>query len=83
VAIIFAGEIAREIAKKYNIEPHVSAVWLDVFSCVFQGIIPYGAQVLLISAIASISPLDIIGKIYYCYVLCGVSLLYIACKKNI
>lgn len=81
VAIIFSGEIAKEIATKYRIKPHESAAWLDIFSCVFQGIIPYGAQVLLICAVAHISPLEVIGKVYYCYILGGVTLAFIMARK--
>ena len=55
VAIIFSGDIAREIARKHNIPPAYSAAWLDIFSCVFQGI-PHGAQILLASSIAGVSP---------------------------
>ncbi|CAN0601293.1 unnamed protein product, partial [Ectocarpus sp. 12 AP-2014] len=60
VAIIFSGEIAKELAEKYKIKPHETAAWLDIFSCVFQGIIPHGAQSLLICTIAHISPLSVI-----------------------
>ena len=77
IAIIFTGEIAREIAKKHKIPPHYSAAWLDIFSCVFQGIIPYGAQILLASTIAGLSPLAVIPYVYYCYVLGGVAILHI------
>jgi len=59
IAIIFSGEIARDIAKRYKIPKHYSAAWLDIFSCVFQGILPYGAQILLASSIAKVSPLQI------------------------
>jgi Na+/H+ antiporter NhaC len=81
VAIIFSGEIARNIADKYKVPKHVSASWLDIFSCVFQGIIPYGAQILLASSIAGISPLSITPHVYYCYVLALLALGYIAIKK--
>jgi Na+/H+ antiporter NhaC len=77
VAIVFSGDIARTIAKRYHIPPHYSAAWLDIFSCVFQGIIPYGAQLLLAGAIAGISPLMITPYVYYCYVLALVSVIYI------
>ena len=77
IAIIFSGEIAREIAKKYNIPPHYSAVWLDIFSSVVQGIIPYGAQVLLASAITGVSPLSIMPYVYYCYSLGIIATLHI------
>lgn len=83
IATICSGEIAKEISRKYHIPPHYSAAWLDTFSCVFQGIIPYGAQILLASAIAGISPLSIMGHVYYCYVLGIVSVLYILCTKKL
>jgi Na+/H+ antiporter NhaC len=78
IAILFSGEIARNIAQIYKIPPHRSAVWLDTFSCVFQGIIPYGAQILLVSSITEVSPLAVTGQVYYCYVLGVVALGYIA-----
>ncbi len=81
IAIIFTGEIAREIAKKNKIPPHYSATWLDIFSCVFQGIIPYGAQILLASAIAQVSPLSVVPYVYYCYILGFISVLYITFVK--
>jgi Na+/H+ antiporter NhaC len=83
IAIIFCGEIAKDIAKKYNIPPHYSAAWLDIFSCVFQGIIPYGAQVLLASTIAKVSPLEVVPHVYYCYALAIVAIAYIAFEKGI
>ncbi len=83
VAIVFSGDIARDIAKRYQIPPHYSAAWLDIFSCVFQGIIPYGAQVLLASSIAGISPLMIMPHVYYCYVLGAVSVLYIVSNNQL
>lgn len=81
VAIIFSGEIAKNIAKQYRIPPHYSAAWLDIFSCVFQGIIPYGAQILLASSVAKLSPIELIGHVYYCYLLAGVSLMFILCNR--
>ncbi len=81
IAIIFSGEIARDIAKRYNLPAHYSATWLDIFSCVFQGIIPYGAQILLASTIAGISPLSITPHVYYCYILGIVSVFYITFHK--
>lgn len=81
IAIIFSGGIARDIAKKYRIPSHYTAAWLDIFSCVFQGIIPYGAQVLLASSIAKVSPLAIVPHVYFCYILGIVAVLYISFKK--
>lgn len=77
IAIIFSGELARTLAKKHHIPPHRSAAWLDIFSCVFQGVIPYGAQILLASTIAGISPLSITPHVYYCYILGAVTVGYI------
>lgn len=77
VAIIVSGKIAKEVAQRYSIPPHYSAVWLDTFSCVIQGIIPYGAQIMLASAITGVSPMHIVGKVYYCYALGIVALLHI------
>jgi Na+/H+ antiporter NhaC len=81
IAIIFSGEIAREIAKRHHVPAAYSATWLDAFSCVFQGLIPYGAQLLLASSIAGISPLSIVPYVYYCYVLAIVALLHIMFVK--
>lgn len=77
VAIIFCGEIIRDIGKKYRIPAHYSATWIDIFSCVFQGIIPYGAQILLASSFAKVSPLAITPHVYYCYILALVALYFI------
>ena len=77
VAIIFSGEIAKTIAHRYKIPNHYTAAWLDIFSCVFQGIIPYGAQILLASTLSGVSPLTIAGQVYYCYILGFVAVMYI------
>ena len=81
IAIIFSGEIVRDIAKKHHIPPHYSAAWLDIFSCVCQGIIPYGAQILLASIIAGVSPLSVTPYVYYCYVLGIVAIMHIVLHK--
>lgn len=71
VAILINGPIAKEISEEYGVEPKRTASLLDIFSCVFQGIIPYGAQVLF--ACASIkglnSPFEVISLCWYQYVL--------------
>jgi Na+/H+ antiporter NhaC len=77
IAIIISGNIAKEIGTHFKIPPHYTAVWLDLFSCVFQGIIPHGAQVLLASSIGIISPLSIIRNVYYCYIVGCVAIFYI------
>lgn len=65
IAIITTGQIARDIARKYGIDPRRSASILDTFSCLIQGIIPYGAQILMAAGLAGISPISIIGYLYY------------------
>ncbi len=69
VAIILSGDMAREVAKEYGVDPKRAAALLDIFSCVVQGLIPYGAQLLLACSIAKISPVELIGSVYYCWVL--------------
>ena len=70
VAIVMANPIAREMAQEYGITPRKTASLLDTFSCIFQGIIPYGAQMLVaISAVnelgGEISAFQIIPKLFY------------------
>jgi len=89
VAIVMANPIAKEISKEYGISPRKSASLLDTFSCVFQAILPYGAQMLVaISAVSAlgthISALEIIPMLFYPYLLCVSSLAAIAiAKKNV
>ena len=78
VAIILAGDMAREVAQEYGVNPKRAAALLDIFSCVVQGLIPYGAQLLLACSIAKISPVELIGNVYYCWVLAIFALLAIA-----
>ena len=65
IAVITVGPIAQQIAEKFNIDPRKSASLLDTFSCFIQGIIPYGAQLLIAAGLASISPISIIRYLYY------------------
>ena len=69
VAIILSGDMAREVAKEYGVDPKRAAALMDIFSCIVQGLIPYGAQLLLACSIAKMSPVELIGGIYYCWVL--------------
>ena len=87
VAIVMAGPIAKEIATEYGISPKRSASLLDTFSCVFQGIIPYGAQMLVaISACTTlgftVSAFEIIPLLFYPMLLCLSSLLFILFDKK-
>lgn len=65
IAVITIGPIAKNIAEKFGIDRRKSASILDTFSCFIQGIIPYGAQMLMAAGLASISPLSIIRYLYY------------------
>ena len=80
VAIILSGDMAREVAKEYGVDPKRAAALLDIFSCVVQGLIPYGAQLLLACSIAKLSPIDLIGNIYYCWILALCAILSIVCR---
>jgi Na+/H+ antiporter NhaC len=77
IAILSVGPLAKHLAQKYDIPAKRSASILDTFSCLAQGIIPYGAQMLIASGLAAIDPLDIIPYLYYPYILGVVALLYI------
>lgn len=65
IAIITVGPLANDIATRYRVDKRKSASILDTFSCVIQGIIPYGAQMLIAAKLASLSPLSIIEYLYY------------------
>ena len=65
VAIISVGSIVREIAQRFGISPQRAASLLDTSSCFVQAIIPYGAQLLMAAGLAAISPVEIIGYLYY------------------
>ena len=69
VAIIISGSVAKDLADHYNVDPRRSASLLDIFSCVVHGLIPYGAQILLASSLAALSPLALITQVHYCWLL--------------
>ncbi|WLQ11596.1 Na+/H+ antiporter NhaC family protein [Hahella aquimaris] len=69
VAILLSGSLAKDIADRYQVDPRRSASLMDIFSCVVQGVIPYGAQALLASSLAKVSPVELIGNIHYCWLL--------------
>jgi Na+/H+ antiporter NhaC len=82
VAIVMANPIAKEMSADYGISSRRAACLLDTFSCIFQGVIPYGAQMLVaISACAEmgvqLSAFDIMGHLYYPYLLLVSSLVAI------
>lgn len=71
VAIIITGDIAKKISTEYKIDPRKTASLLDIFSCVFQGMIPYGAQLLATCSLASdkVSPLAMLPHMWYTHCL--------------
>ena len=77
IAIITTGGIAKDISKKYGLDPRKSASILDTFSCFVQGMIPYGAQLLMASGLAGVSALSIMTYLYYPFALGVVALLAI------
>lgn len=81
IAIITVGPIAADIAERFDVDPRKSASILDTFSCVVQGIIPYGAQLLMAGGLAAVSPISIIGYLYYPLAVLGCALLGILIKN--
>lgn len=82
VAIVMANPIATEVAREYDISPRKTASILDTFSCIFQGIIPYGAQMLVALAAVSelghsLSAFAVIGNLFYPMMLLLSSLVFI------
>lgn len=69
IAILTTGNIAKNITKEYNLDPRKSASLLDTFSCIVQGMLPYGAQLLMASSFAGISATSIISHLYYPFTL--------------
>ncbi len=65
IAILSTGGIARDISRTFDIAPRRSASIMDTTSCFVQGIIPYGAQLLMASGLAAVSPVAIIPHLYY------------------
>lgn len=81
VSIIVSGNIAKALASKYGVCPKRSASLLDIFACIVQGIIPYGAQALLVASIFAISPLQAITYTWYAFILALVSIVIVIIRK--
>ena len=87
VAIVMANPIAKELSEEYGIEPKRAASILDTFSCCFQAIIPYGAQMLIalstVTALGgNLSAFDIIPKLFYPMLLAVSSILFIVLTRS-
>ena len=77
VAILTVGDIAKQIGDRYGVDNKKCASILDTFSCTFQGLIPYGAQLLIAAGLASVNPVAILPYLYYPFALGIVAILSI------
>jgi len=77
IAIITTGPLAKDITERFGLDPRKTASILDTFSCFVQGILPYGAQMLMASGLAGVSAVAIIGNLYYPFTLGAIALLSI------
>lgn len=82
VAIVMAGPIAKEISEEFDISPVRTASLLDIFTSVFQGLIPYGAQLLSAASLTGLTPFDIIPYMFYPVLMAISALLFIAFRKE-
>ncbi|HEY0921103.1 Na+/H+ antiporter NhaC family protein [Rheinheimera pacifica] len=80
VAIVLTGEISKTLAQQHQITPKRSASLLDIFACISQGLVPYGAQALLLGASFGISPWQVVTQSYYCLILLLVAVFTILLK---
>ena len=69
VAIVVTAPIATDIRKEYNVSPQRTASLMDISTYIAQGIIPYGAQLLIAAGIAGVSSIQIIPFLFYPYLL--------------
>lgn len=69
IAIITTGQIAKDISSQFGLDPRKAASILDTFSCLIQGLIPYGAQLLMAAGLAGVSSISIVGYLYYPFVM--------------
>ena len=84
IALLICGPIARQISERFNLNKIRITSLLDIFSCITQGFIPYGAQVLIVLALINqkISFIDLVSKSYYLIILLLVSVIYIVFFMN-
>ncbi len=81
VTILLSGEVSKRLAEEGDLAPRQSASLLDIFACVVQGALPYGAQALLIGASFGLSPLEVSLNTGYCFILAGVAIAMIIWRK--
>ncbi|WP_417686467.1 Na+/H+ antiporter NhaC family protein [Pseudidiomarina gelatinasegens] len=81
VTILLSGEVSKRLAEEGNLAPRQSASLLDIFACVVQGALPYGAQALLMGASFGLSPLEVSVHTGYCFILAGVAIAMIVWRR--
>ena len=77
IAIVTVGPIAKDISNEFDLEPKRVAGIMDIFSCGFQGVIPYGAQLLSAAGLAAISPFEIMRFLFYPYLMLVSAIIFI------
>ncbi len=84
IAIVLSGKVAKNITEKYNLSPKFSASVLDIFSCIVQGILPYGAQILILIKLSEnkVNYLEIMQNAWYLYFLFFFVVFFIIIKKK-
>ena len=82
VAILVSGDVARTIAAEHGVSPRRAASLLDIFASVFQGVLPFGAQLLLAGSLSEIAPVTLVGSVHYCGFLAVAALGTIAFRKR-
>ncbi|GAA4885792.1 Na+/H+ antiporter NhaC family protein [Ferrimonas pelagia] len=74
VSIIVAGPVAKDLADNNGVKPRRAAATLDIFACIIQGLIPYGAQALLLASTFALSPLTVVAHGWYCMILAALAI---------
>jgi len=82
IAILVTGKLSKELSERFAITPARAANLLDIYSCFWQGILPYGAQLLLAGSLAHISPVQIMPHVWYVFVLGLITTLTIALGRG-
>lgn len=84
IAILISGKVSKEITEKYNLKPQESASVLDIFACYVQGIIPYGAQILILISLShfKMGYIELIANSFYLHLLLIITLVSIFLKKK-
>lgn len=83
ISIVLSGSVAKEISSEYNLNKSLATSVLDIFSCIVQGLLPYGAQMLLLMQLTSmkVNYFDIFRNSYYLIVLFFVTIVSLIVKS--